>query len=168
MNTALAQGSLLGERLSGAAVSLGGPQSALQLDRGLPWGTIYCPLLRKYRVLPPLDFPVLLTRTCSQILIFIIFSLPLCCYSMLELEKTNKTFTTHKALLLTLCFSPCASVLSFFTCNLATSFSFLLLRLRLSLAHFKIFLHLKDVVNENWIANNYINFRVKTRLEGQN
>lgn len=87
---------------------------------------------------------------------------------MLELEKPNKTFTTDKALLLTLCFSPRTSVVSFFTCNLSTSFSFLLLRLRLLLAHFKIFLHLIDVVNENWIANNYINFCVKTELEGQN
>ena len=67
----------------------------------------------------------------------------------------------------TVLFSPCTSVVSFFTYNPSTSFSFLLLLSCLSLAHFKTFLHLVHLVNENWIANNQINFCVKTGLKGQ-
>ena len=116
--------------------------------------------------LPPLDFPALLTRIHSRILIFILLSLPPFCYSMPELEKTNKPFTTKKALLLSLCaflpvpllylsllITPPPHFLSYYSC--------------LSLAHFKIFLHLIDLVNENWIANNQMNFCVKTGFEGQ-
>lgn len=112
MNVALAEGSLLGERSPGAAVSSVGPVSAGWLGRSLPWAAIQSPLFRKYCFLPPLDFPALLTSIHSQILIFIFlflffnftFTASFLLLGAQAGKKTNKTFTINEALLL----SPCA------------------------------------------------------------
>lgn len=145
---------LLGERWPGAAGSWVGPWSAGQPDLSLPWGTISSPLFNKYCFPPPLHFQALLTRIHSQILIFILLPLSPFYYLFPKLEKMSKTFTTSDALLLSPWPFLLVPLVPFFTYNPSTSFLFLLLLSCLSLAHFKIFLHLIDLVNGNWIANN--------------